>query len=214
MFFSRKNLWLKISFLAVIFLIFWGLSHKDGRPIPFGQGPVFFILKKPAVFLSSVGGWFREQAFFWGSIGELKEKNSQLFEENLSLKARLSELTEAEQENQTLRRELDLRKKEKLNSQAALIAARRLENGQAALFIDKGTESGIKEGAAVLANQKFLIGKIKKTFWGGSEVELIFDANFLVGVEAQEKSTPGVLQGVRGTSVVLDKVPQIGRAHV
>ena len=143
---------------------------------------------------------------FFASIGHLKEDNNELYQENLSLKSQLAELKEADNENQQLRRELELHQKENFEAQAALVVARRLENGQAAFFIDKGTESGIFPGAVVLSGQKFLLGRVKKSFWKGAEVELIFNSNFLAGVEVQDKGTAGVVQGVRGTAAVLDKV--------
>lgn len=206
MFSFGKSFFVKIFILvAFLSLIFFFQGEKALR---FGRAPVFFLLETPARFFSFLGHWTKDQIDFFSSIGNLKQKNEKLFQENLSLQGELAGMKEAQKENDQLRKELDLKKKGNLNAQASLVVARNLENGQAIFLIDKGSESGLEVGMAVLANQKFLIGRIKNVFWQGAEVELIFSANFLAGMEIQDSGAQGIVQGVRGTAVILDKIPQ------
>jgi len=206
MLFFKKNYYWRIFFIGGFLMLFFLVSFRRENEIKFLQTPIFFLLKKPASFFSITGNWLGEKIDFLASIGDIKKLNEKLFIENLELKSQVAEMKEVRNENIQLRKELGLKQKENLNAQAALVVAERLENGQALLFIDKGTESGIAEGDVVLASQKFLLGRIKKVFWGGAEVELIFNSNFLVGVEIQDQEIPGVVQGVRGITAVLDKV--------
>lgn len=206
MFSFKKSFFIKISALLVfLFLIFFFQGENAFR---FGRAPAFFLLEKPASLFASLGGWVGNEIGFFSSIGNLKKENEKLFQENLSLKGEMATLEEVKGENDQLRKELGLAQRENLKAQASLVVARSLENGQATFFIDKGSESDLAPGMAVLANQKFLIGRIKRVFWRGAEVELVFSANFLAGVEIQDQGAQGIVQGSRGTSAILDKIPQ------
>lgn len=206
--FFKKNSYFKIIFLVFLLLFLGGVFFRGNENFFPGQSIVFFVLKKPALFFGFLGDWLGKKIDFIVSIGELKEENNRLFQENLRLKGDIAELKEVRNENQELRKELGLSQKEKTNLEASLVIVQRLENGKASFYIDKGSESGLREGMTVLVNQKFLLGKIKKVFWKGAEVDLILNADFLVGVEVQDQNVLGIVQGTRGIAVVLDKIPQ------
>jgi len=206
MFSFKKSFFIKI-FVALLFL-FLIFFFQGEKAFYFGRTSAFFLLEKPARFFAFLGDWTGDRISFFSSIGNLKEENEKLFQENLSLKGTVAELKEVKEENNQLRKDLELKQREGVDAQASLVVARSLENGQATFFIDKGSESGLVPGMAVLAGQKFLIGRIKNVFWQGAEVELIFSANFLAGVEIQDQGAQGIVQGARGTAAVLDKIPQ------
>lgn len=212
--FFKKKFYLKIIFLSFIILFLGGLFFRGNENFRPGQAVVFFVLKKPALFFSFLGDWLGKKVDFLASIGELKEENNRLFQENIRLKGEIAELKEIRNENQELRKELGISQKEKTNFEASLVVAQRLENGKAFFYIDKGSESGLREGMTVLVKQKFLLGKIKKVFWKGAEVELILNADFLVGVEVQDQNVLGIVQGTRGITAVLDKIPQSAKIEI
>jgi len=78
------------------------------------------------------------------------------------------------------------------------VAARIIATGTGAsskiVFVDRGTESGVAKGMAVIRSEG-AVGKVLAAFPGASQVMLINDPNFAAGVVSQRNRVKGTLRG-------------------
>lgn len=125
-------------------------------------------------------------------LNQIIRQNSSLISENLELQSRLALITEVENENEILKKELGFMKTQDLTTTTAAAVIGTSSDYLKSLVIDKGTTSGIATGDAVIS-QGVLIGTITQVREQNADVTLITDYNSLV---------PAVLQTSRGTGLL------------
>ncbi len=166
------------------------------------------VLKPVATFFSGTAYGIRKKFSFLGEIGNLKEENQKLVEENLYLQGELARLSDVEKENEIFRKELKLPSREGYNLEAALIIGRSSGDYQRIIHINKGEKDGIKEGMAVLAKKRILIGRVIDVGRAMSKVRLLVDRSFKVNAKITECDTRGIVEGRFGTAVIMKMIPQ------
>jgi rod shape-determining protein MreC len=122
-------------------------------------------------------------------------------EENKRMKA---ELDRVKMDNQYLRAELSTADRARSlaifqkQSPSKMVAAHIIGNttgaGAKAVFIDRGSSSGIEPGMAVITPDG-IAGKITKVFSTVAEVLLVTDQTFAAGVISQNNRVPGTFKG-------------------
>lgn len=131
---------------------------------------------------------------------ELRQQVRQLTQEN----ARLRECAE---ENVRLRQTLALRDTMGLQSMVAEVVARQESNWFDTAIIDKGRNSGVEDGSAVV-NHRGLIGQVVEAGPFTSQVVAITDQTSKIGAMVQRSRTSGILQGQGGDLLVLAYLPK------
>lgn len=125
----------------------------------------------------------------------LKEQTGQLFAENANLRKRLAETAAL------------LSQEKHLDPQTYnLLPARPIGLGRY-LKIDKGSNSGIKAGQAVIFEDNY-IGKVVAVSSQAADVQLLTDPDSKVSAFSQNKDgkAKGILIGQFGTDILLDKI--------
>lgn len=134
--------------------------------------------------------------------------------ENGALRAKVTELSALEIQNNELRHENNLLRQELhlLSSDASksLIAAqvvsRSVSVSQQSILVDKGTNDGFKEGMAVIS-QGYLVGRVVETTNTTSRIMLITSAESLLPIVLQDSRSVGLLKG--GTEgLIVDEIPR------
>ncbi len=122
-------------------------------------------------------------------------------------------MLELEAKNQELKTELSLIKErarltgtERYRFKAAEVYSRYPFNDQSVVFINLGSEDGIREDMAVFASPGVLLGKVKKVGRTQSEVETIFSAMWKTSVAVGEEKVKAVYVG--GAIPKLDFIPK------
>ena len=184
--------------LAILLLISVTLISLDAR----GYEPLANLRKAATAiiepFRNIAGTVFDPIADAWESLSE----GDALEKENALLREQLSELLEyrvttegAVEELAALRTQLDL---ENLGGQETIVAeitGRSVSNFDPYIIeIGKGTQSGIREGMAVVSVGG-LIGRIEDPGLRSSRVRLITDPNLNIGVLAVGTKEIGILSG-------------------
>jgi rod shape-determining protein MreC len=133
-------------------------------------------------------------------------------EENKRMK---SELGRIEMENQSLRTELStadrarslaiFQKQSPSRTVAAHIIGNTTDPGAKAVLIDRGSNSGIERGMAVITPDG-IVGKVSSVYPISSFVLLITDPSFAAGVVSQNNRVPGTLKGQGNSTVTVDFV--------
>lgn len=134
-------------------------------------------------------------------------------EENIRLKAELSQLLreqqqyrEVLQENKRLRELLSLKESEHRYVSAARIIAKSTDQWSNTLMLDKGTSSGIAKDMIAITD-KGLAGKISGVSASYAYLLLLTDINFSAAARLQESRVEGVLSGTGFRKCKLKYVP-------
>ncbi|MCH9686166.1 MAG: rod shape-determining protein MreC [Deltaproteobacteria bacterium] len=145
-------------------------------------------------------------AFFerWVLQAQLQDTNERIAGENRELRQRMRELVHLQEENQQLRRALQMREKVPDD----MIPAERVGVDQSPFFrvvnirIDRGSEYA-RTGMAVLSPDG-VVGRIDKSFDDYSDVMLITDPRSKIAVELARTKAQGILEGRTEDSCTLE----------
>lgn len=171
--------------LLVVLYEIWSLpfeflAQRIILPSAYSISVVFKNIVSPIVFIKD--------------IKSLDKRNKELESQNLSLKAEVAKLTGQNQLMQASKIEAEASKSFEFNSiQARLIGKTPYAYDQT-YIIDKGTDDGLRVGAAVIGNGN-LIGKIKRIYSNRSEVESILSHNSVIPARLLLSKESGLLQG-------------------
>ena len=126
--------------------------------------------------------------FSWmGDVKALQSERDDLIRERNELRARVVELENVERENESLRSQLDLSKNESQKLLLAKTFGLIDRGGSKYLLIDGGSEDGVKQGQAVVA-EGALVGRINEVGEKVSIVELSQTAGSIIPVKIRMKS--------------------------
>jgi rod shape-determining protein MreC len=133
-------------------------------------------------------------------------------EENRKLRERIgiyeqekNRYAEAEYENKRLRGLLDLKSTDAVRVSAAEVIARDPTNWFQVLWINKGSNDGIKRDMTAVTPAG-IIGRVHNIYGSRSGILLITDVNSSVAVRIQTSRVDGILQGRGGGSLYLKYV--------
>jgi rod shape-determining protein MreC len=138
----------------------------------------------------------------WSGLWRAQEQNVELRRELAGAQTRLQRLSGEASEAESLRALLDLKKSLPLESVAAEVIAVSPGERSGALFIDKGSESGLAPDLAVITPEG-IVGKIVAVFSHSSQVLLITDPSSGVGCMLEKSRVEGVLRGGSGAQAEL-----------
>lgn len=142
------------------------------------------------------------------SIGTLKSENENLYEENLGLKSKINELKDIINENESLRKDLNIKEKEGLNLAGAEVVLKDISGKNGWIGINLGKNDGIEVGMPILVGEKNLVGFVEEVFENYSRVNLINNPESLINVVTVESNVEAIAKGDHGISILVDKINQ------
>ncbi len=149
-----------------------------------------------------------ETVYFLGFISELKNENIKLSKENNFLAAKVVELEQAQNENETLREQLGLLPRDKFNLVGGFIIGQDPQGSESWVIFDKGEKDGIAPGMPVIISNGILVGKVDEVYSGSSKINLLTGSNSFVNVADIETGAKGIARGEYGLGIVMDMVTQ------
>jgi len=200
---KKRGKFLAVIILLVI-LIFISSRGADNpvKGILLGASAPF--LKTFRIFAGGFQGFFH----FLGSIGDLKNENQKLMEENRELLAENARLKDVGKENETLRKELGLIPKSRYELEASFVIAQDPQGLGNYFIIDKGENKGIKEGMPVIVSSGILVGKITEVYRSSAKVLLLTDQSSSINAEVTDSGARGIIKGIYGLGVMMDMISQ------
>jgi len=147
-------------------------------------------------------------------IGEFKDENKKLQEENGSLRYELSQLKEVQKENGTLKEQLKFKENLCAGSDCVnfhmgkIIAQSPSDNYGQSIIINLGSKDGAKINQAVTSAGGVMIGKIAEVFDDYSKVALIVSPDSSVNCLAQTSRANGLVKGEYGMGARLEMIGQ------
>ncbi|MDO8669234.1 MAG: rod shape-determining protein MreC [Candidatus Buchananbacteria bacterium] len=145
----------------------------------------------------------------WVAKRDLMAENESLQQKLKELRVDKSKVNSLENENRLLKEELRFTKESKLNTVAAKIITGVSDSLSKSVIINRGSESQVAEGMAVVSGDGVMIGKIYEVYNGYSKVLLLTDNKSRVAATIQNlDKTTGLIEGQFGLSFSMTNIPQ------
>ena len=178
---SRNFLFFLVLILFFSFLLF-SRSFRLGFTDFFAN-----IVAVPSVLLADMESRFSDKK-------SVMEENERLKERVGELTLELGSYSEAVRENERLRELLGFRERSGYDAVSAEVVARDPNNWTGAFLMNRGTEAGIEEGAAVCSSRG-LIGKVTESSEGRSAAMVITHPAFKTGAMIRGLRINGIVTG-------------------
>lgn len=193
-----KIRWMIASMLLVIVLVF-GLI----KWLPSVVNVVGFI-NWPVNKIYQLSSSIR----LWGNVSAIVEENKQLKEQVALNIVDYVALSRLQNENASLRKELDFIREKKISLVVANVIGRQILN-RSTLIIDRGSRHGIEVGQVATVGGGIVVGKIIEVSEQKATILLLTDPRSQLAVTpATVTGTNGLVVGQTGNSLLLDYVPQ------
>jgi rod shape-determining protein MreC len=160
-----------------------------------------------------------EDAFgFIPNYFQLRNENSILREQNLTLSEQLIRLREAKQENIRLRQMLDLKERSPFTYVSATVVGKTLNLLQNTITIDVGQNDGVKPNMPIVTDEG-LVGRVISTSSRYAIGQILWNKDFRASAKVERNRVDGILQFEGGEHLSLKNVAktldvQVGDAVV
>jgi len=188
-------------FLAIIFLILI-LNFYSSQARNF-----FYFLSQPFQKIFWQSG--SKLSSFFDFILErrnLKRENEILKIQNQKLQVLAWKAKVLEEENQELKKALDLKLEKDFKLLLVKVIAK--DPNQDEILIDRGKKDGIKPGQSLILAQKVLVGKIEKVYPNFSKASLISKRGLVFDAKTLNQEIKGVIKGQGNLSLIFDLIPR------
>jgi cell shape-determining protein MreC len=139
--------------------------------------------------------------------GASLEERERLLAQNRALASQAFELESLRKERDALRRALSFQEREAIRLEGADVFFFAREFGKETLFLDKGRESGVAPGDAVLDADQLVVGRITEVGDGWGKADVIANAGGIFEFELPQHRISGLAKAVGGRSFTLDFIP-------
>ena len=193
-----------LSLLIIFIFVF--LNYQGWLKIPQG---VFFKLLSPIQKVFYQASLKADNLFdSFSSVSRLNKENAELKQRNEELLSELARLKEVEQENEFIRKQMNLPELEASELVLANVIGQDSSILSRHILIDKGENHGVKKRKAVITAGGILVGQVIETTDSFARVQLINDSNSRINALIQESGTVGLVKGNQGLSIIIDLLPQ------
>jgi len=185
---------MKKKIIIIIITIFIVLAGIMFSPLIFEKNAFFSLTSPFGKFLQTKFTSFYDFLVSIKSIKSLSYENKQLKEKTNELQSEINKLIELGNENETLKKELNIYKqKNNYEKIGAQIISKSVNPYLSNILLDKGQDDGVTKGQIVIA-EGYLVGKIKESYSKYSEVELITSPDTILPVVLQKSRITGLLK--------------------
>lgn len=202
---SRSRTWLLLVFaLAAIALL---VLHEGGQLQPVEN--VFQSVLGPIE--RAVSGLFSGIGDLFGAVRDLRElrdRNTELEQQNQDLLTEIASLRGLQDENQILRQLLNFTQENpKYQYQTAAVIGRDPSPYLKFITINAGSAEGLKPGMPVVTAGATLIGRVDQVSLRSSKVQLLNDPSSAVNARLQQTGVTGLVAGQPDASLLMQFIP-------
>lgn len=145
---------------------------------------------------TSISNWIEDKQRYRDEFDALKEENAALKLQIAQMEEALRQAELDSEENETLRRLLDLRQQRRdLDWESALIIQRDVSNWASTLTLNVGTAYGAEVGDCVITDTGFLVGVITDAGVSWSTCTTVVDTETSIGAKIFRTGEVAVAQG-------------------
>lgn len=188
-------------FLLIIIFAYSGARNNFFRPIEYVTVPVLHAGHEIGQWLQKIPRPLAEKKTLLNQNDALQQENRKLLQENSALRAINEQGVVTEKINDFLA---------SINQRGVLAhVIGKSVSEQSILIIDKGQDSGIVKGSAVITDNGILVGTIDEVHARASYVLLVTDTSQSIAAKIQnETSSPGVISGEYNLALSMELIPQ------
>lgn len=194
-----------IAFIAALTMLLFGL-HYSGILLPLERGlaritsPLIGGITGSARKITAVGTYFTQKKKLSNELVQAKQTITELQQKAASTSL-------LQEENESLRAQLNYQKKSDKKTVVATVVGKTIDNISSAVIINRGQQSGIEQGNAVIMSEGVLVGTIAKVEKNSAVVRLINDSqSSLAATVLNEDKSIGIIQGGFGIGIKLTTV--------
>ncbi len=197
---NKTTLWLIVTVLILSIAI--GVLNATKSEVSFVENaleivitPVQKVFTSASHGVSNFFGYFSNKKALQAEIDSLKKENSEL-------KQQLVKNEAAYNENEQLRKLLNLKSNNvEFELEAAEVIARNPSNWYNSLMVDKGAADGIALNQTVVSAGNTLVGRVSEVGTTWSRITLVTDAEHAAGAQISRSGEYGICEGdASGTS--------------
>ncbi len=137
-------------------------------------------------------------------ISDLYKENQELYSTVRRLESENADLYDVRNENISLRQSINLLPRDEYSLIGAEVIMRDTLGGNQWVTINKGKDSDITEGMAVVVDDKVMIGYVESVDAKTSRVILLTHPNSIVNVVGVQSGVEGLARGNHGLSVIVE----------
>jgi rod shape-determining protein MreC len=184
----KRGFFLQFGLAVVLLVILYELW-----PLPFEVFSKRAIL--PASYkITQAARYIASPFVIVANINKLADTNKRLEQENLSLKSDNAKSLESAHVCEILNKEVGQSSQNRFDVVAALVVGRTPSLANQVLIVDKGSNDGVKNGAAVMS-QGYLVGVTMSVTASQSEVRLITGHDSFIPAVTLNSRESGLVQG-------------------
>ena len=148
--------------------------------------------------------------FFRGLVGfgNVVSENESLTKENMELLSRLADYEDINNENEFLRKALDI--SPRFNNKIVYANIYRFQLGPDGydVLLNKGVKDGIADGDVIITEEGVLVGRVEKAYAGFARVLVVSDTDFSVTAKVLNSNTAGIARGALDQGLNFDLIVQ------
>ena len=198
MFLKKNKIWLGLIVLVLVFVLL-NVFQKEMRGFFYSfSAPIQKVFWRAGDSTSN---------FFLGIFisGNLKERIDQLEASNQKLLSQIVSLREYEQENQSLKKALEVELQKEFKLSLAQIISKDIS--QDSILINKGEKDNISKNMPVITEEKVLVGRVIEVYNKFSKVMLISNKNSSFDAKRPGSLISGVIKGMEHEGLFFDLIP-------
>lgn len=166
------------------------------------------FIRNSMVFVWSKTGGISLAAEKFKNWRKLAQENEDLQRKNIELIHATAILDDLKNENEFLRKALNLVFKTDKTAIYANIFNLSLAPGGYSMLINKGTADGIFENATVITEEGVLVGQVRQVFKNFSRILFVADQNFKINAKVASSDTVGIARGALKDGLYFDLIVQ------
>lgn len=201
---AKRQIKFFVAIMFVAAIIFLNSRNYLG---PLGKS-FSFLSRYPESAVSKISFSAGNILQFVFEIRKLHEDKISLIEENNRLRKKISDLSEADNENKALRSALNLPLAKEHSLVDGAVIGKDPYSFSNYLLINRGSEANIAADMDVIDASGFYIGKISEAYYYSAKVRLITDSQSVISAVDQNTRVRGLVKNDRNIGLYFDMVSQ------
>ena len=199
---------IKITF--IIFIILPAMAVIFLNKYVFKDASIFYpdFIKNALVIGWDKTGNIKLAATEFKNWRKLAQENEELRHKNNEFIRAAAALDDLKNENEFLRKALNIIPKINRDTAYGNVFNLSLAPGGYSMLINKGTDDGIEENAAVITEEGILVGQVRQVFKNFSKILFIADPNFKINAKVAGSDTVGIARGALKDGLLFDLIVQ------
>ena len=193
-FLSKYGIWLLAGVAVVVVVLCIISAVASGTP--FLRNAAGVIASPFRAAGSAVAGWVGGIGDHFDDVASLQQENDDLRAQVADLEQQLRQAQKAQEENQRLRRLLELQsQRQDLKTVSARVAERSVDNWSSTLTLNQGTGAGIAIGNCAIDEYGDLVGVVTDAGLNWCTVITVLDTSSAIGAKVFRTEQVAVAQG-------------------